>query len=88
MPKKASHTMSELLAAVREVGEDDKYKHLSDHFVEISYLIANHVKLIADIKHFRDHMSRERSAAGNFPMVQDVLKGSAGKPPAGDSPAK
>lgn len=84
MPKERKLTMNELIDVIERISKDPSYKNDRLALMDIVYLIANHVKLMGDIKTARDFLTKQQEVMNAqpqgkaaYPDVTDVMKGKA-----------
>jgi hypothetical protein len=82
MPNERKLTMNQLIDVIERISKDPTYVKDRLALMDIVYLIANHVKLMGDIKTARDFLTKQQAVAsaqpqakGAYPDVTDVMKG-------------
>jgi len=82
MPNQQKLTMNELIDLIERIAKDPTYKDDRMALMDIVYLIANHVKMMGDIKIAREYlnkqqavMSAEPKGKAAYPDVTDLMKG-------------
>jgi len=82
MSNDQKYTMAELIDLIERVAKDPTYKKDQKALMDIVYLIANHVKLMGDIKAVRGYLSKQQEvisakpqSVSAYPDVTELMKG-------------